>query len=64
MDYMIKYWKTKTSRLEGKVAGVIITGDWDRSQYITGGVCNFTHALDMILPHYAILSVQSKDEVT
>ncbi|SHL17318.1 Multimeric flavodoxin WrbA [Chitinophaga jiangningensis] len=52
----------KPSRLEGKVAGVIITGDSDGSQHIIGNISNFCNALGMLLPPYCSLAVQSKEQ--
>lgn len=48
---------TGTSRLEGKVGGVLITGDSDGAQHIIGNVCNFFNALGVLVPPYATLSV-------
>jgi len=50
----------KLSRLEGKIAGIIITGDSDGSQHIIGSIGNFVNALGMFVPPFATLSVQSK----
>lgn len=47
----------ETSPLEGKVAGVVITGDSDGAQHIIGTVCNFLNAIGVIVPPHATLSV-------
>ena len=47
------------SRLEGKVGGVVITGDGDGAQHIIGSVANFFNAIGMVFPPYATLSVLS-----
>ncbi|MDB5119275.1 MAG: Multimeric flavodoxin WrbA-like protein [Sphingobacteriales bacterium] len=49
----------KESRLENKVAGIIITGDSDGSQHIIGNISNFLNAIGVVIPPYATLSVQS-----
>ncbi len=45
------------SPLEGKVGGVLITGDSDGAQKIIGSVANFFNAIGLSLPPYASLSV-------
>lgn len=52
----------KPSRLEGKVAGVIITGDSDGSQHIIGNICNFCNAIGLLVPPYASLAVQWSEQ--
>ncbi|MBD1396729.1 flavodoxin family protein [Pontibacter sp. JH31] len=56
----------KRSRLEGKVGGIVITGDSDGAQHIIANVSNFYNAVGMVLPPYASLSVlwekQAKDQ--
>jgi len=47
----------KTSRLEGKVGGIVITGDSDGAQHIIANISNFYNAIGMVLPPYATLSV-------
>ena len=47
----------KRSRLEGKVGGIVITGDSDGAQHIIGSLCNFFNALGLLIPPYATLSV-------
>jgi multimeric flavodoxin WrbA len=47
----------QTSRLDGKVGGIVITGDSDGAQHIIGNVANFFNAIGLILPPYASLSV-------
>ena len=50
----------KTSRLDGKVGGVIITGDSDGAQHIIASIANFFNAIGLTLPPYATLSVLSE----
>lgn len=45
------------SPLEGKVGGVVITGDSDGAQHIIGNVCNFFNAIGILIPPFASLSV-------
>lgn len=45
------------SPLEGKVGGIVITGDSDGAQHIIGNLCNFCNALGVLIPPYATLSV-------
>jgi multimeric flavodoxin WrbA len=45
------------SRLEGKVGGIVITGDSDGAQHIIGNIANFFNAIGLVLPPYASLSV-------
>jgi multimeric flavodoxin WrbA len=47
----------KPSGLEGKVAGVIITGDSDGAQHITGQIYNFVNGIGLLIPPFASLSV-------
>lgn len=47
----------KKSKLEGKVGGIVITGDSDRAQHVIANVSNFYNAMGMVLPPYASLSV-------
>ena len=47
----------KKSRLDGKVAGIVITGDSDGAQNIIASIANFCNALGLVLPPYATLSV-------
>jgi multimeric flavodoxin WrbA len=55
----------KASPLEGKTAGIVITGDSDGAQHIIGNLCNFFNAVGLLVPPYASLSVlwerQAKD---
>lgn len=46
----------KPSRLEGKVGGVVITGDSDGAQHIITNLCNFFNAVGLLIPPYATLS--------
>ncbi|PYS98805.1 MAG: flavodoxin family protein [Acidobacteria bacterium] len=50
----------KTSRLDGKVGGIIITGDSDGAQHIIANLANFFNAVGLALPPYATLSVLSE----
>jgi multimeric flavodoxin WrbA len=45
------------SPLEGRVGGIVITGDSDGAQQIIGGLCNFFNAVGLLIPPYATLSV-------
>lgn len=47
----------KSSRLEGKVGGVVITGDSDGAQHVIANISNFFNAIGIALPPYATLSV-------
>lgn len=47
----------KPSPLEGKVGGIVITGDSDGAQHIIGNLCNFFNGIGLIIPPYATLSV-------
>jgi len=47
----------KRSRLEGKVGGIVITGDSDGAQQIIGTIANFCNAIGIIVPPYTSLSV-------
>ena len=47
----------ETSALEGKTAGIVITGDSDGAQHIIGSLCNFFNAIGLLIPPYATLSV-------
>ncbi len=49
--------KGKKSRVEGKVGGIVITGDSDGAQHIIGNIANFYNALGIAFPPYASLSV-------
>lgn len=60
--------KGKTSKLKGKVGGIVITGDSDGAQHVISNISNFFNAVGIILPPYATLSVlwegQAKDKKT
>lgn len=45
------------SPLEGKVAGIVITGDSDGAQHVIGNLLNFFNAVGLLVPPYATLSV-------
>ncbi|MDB5237782.1 MAG: flavodoxin [Candidatus Kaiserbacteria bacterium] len=46
----------KTSKLEGKLGGVIITGDSDGAQHITGSIFNFLNGLGVAIPPFAAIT--------
>ena len=52
-----KLLEGKPSGLEGKVAGIVITGDSDGAQHIIGNLSNFCNAVGVLIPPYATLSV-------
>lgn len=45
------------SPLDGKVAGIVITGDSDGAQHIIGNLMNFLNAVGVVVPPFATLSV-------
>ncbi len=45
------------SRLEGKIGGIVITGDSDGAQHIIANLSNFFNAIGLLLPPYCTLSV-------
>ncbi|CAA9534427.1 MAG: hypothetical protein AVDCRST_MAG96-3794 [uncultured Segetibacter sp.] len=47
----------KPSRLDGKVGGIVITGDSDGAQHVIANIANFYNAIGLIFPPYATLSV-------
>lgn len=47
----------KPSGLEGKAAGIVITGDSDGAQAIIGNLCNFFNGVGLLVPPYGTLSV-------
>jgi multimeric flavodoxin WrbA len=47
----------KPSGLEGKVGGIVITGDSDGAQTVIGNLCNFFNAIGLLIPPFATLSV-------
>ncbi|WP_018479378.1 flavodoxin family protein [Pontibacter roseus] len=49
--------KGQQSRLEGKVGGIVITGDSDGAQHVIANLSNFYNAIGLALPPYATLSV-------
>lgn len=49
----------KGSALDGKAGGILITGDSDGVQHITGNITNFFGAIGIKSPPYAALSVIS-----
>lgn len=46
----------KKSKLEGKVGGIVITGDSDGAQHVISNIANFFNAVGIVLPPYATLS--------
>jgi len=50
------------SKLAGRAAGIIITGDSDGAQHIIGNISNFVNAIGLVLPPYASLSVLWKGQ--
>jgi multimeric flavodoxin WrbA len=52
----------KSSRLDGKVGGVVITGDSDGAQHIIASIANFFNAVGLLLPPFATLSVLSEKQ--
>jgi multimeric flavodoxin WrbA len=49
-----------TSRLYRKAFGIVVTGDSDGAEHITGNLANFANALGMHFPPYATLTVLSE----
>ena len=47
----------KGSPLDGKVGGIVITGDSDGAQHVIGNLSNFFNAIGVVVPPYATLSV-------
>ena len=47
----------KGSPLDGRVGGIVITGDSDGAQHVIGNLGNFFNAIGVLLPPYATLSV-------
>ena len=45
------------SPLEGKPAGIVITGDSDGAQHVIGNISNFCNAIGLLVPPFATLSV-------
>jgi len=58
----------KPSPLEGKVGGIVITGDSDGAEHVIGNIGNFFNAIGLLIPPYATFSVlwddQAKDKDT
>ena len=58
----------KPSPLEGKVGGIVITGDSDGAEHVIGNIGNFFNAIGLLVPPYATFSVlwddQAKDKDT
>jgi multimeric flavodoxin WrbA len=52
----------KPSRLEGKVGGIVITGDSDGAQQIIGNTANLCNAVGIIVPPHASLSVLAEEQ--
>jgi multimeric flavodoxin WrbA len=47
----------KGSPFDGKVGGIVITGDSDGAQQIIGNLCNFFNGIGLLIPPYCTLSV-------
>lgn len=47
----------KPSGLEGKAAGIVVTGDSDGAQTIIANIANFTNGVGLVVPGYATLTV-------
>ncbi len=47
----------KDSKLDGKVGGIVITGDSDGAQNVISNISNFFNAIGIILPPFSTLSV-------
>lgn len=47
----------KTSKLAGKVGGIVVTGDSDGAQHIIGNFANFFSAVGVLCPPFAALTV-------
>ena len=45
------------SPFDGKVGGIVITGDSDGAEHVIGNICNFFNAVGLLIPPYATLSV-------
>ncbi len=43
--------------LDGKVGGIIVTGDSDGAEQIIGNLCNFFNAIGLLIPPFATLTV-------
>lgn len=58
----------KPSQLDGKVAGIIVTGDSDGAEHIVGNISNFLNGIGIVFPPYCTLTVlwegQSKNAKT
>lgn len=54
--------KGKKSRLEGKVGGIVVTGDSDGAEHIIGNISNFFNAVGLLLPPYTTLTVLWKGQ--
>ena len=51
----------KPSGLEGKVGGIVITGDSDGVQAIIGNLCNFFNGIGLLIPPYSTLTVIAEE---
>lgn len=51
--------KRKKSLIDGKVGGIIVTGDSDGAEHVIGNIANFWNAIGIILPPYSTLTVLS-----
>jgi hypothetical protein len=53
----------QTSRLDGKVGGIVITGDSDGAQYIIENIANFLNATRLLLPPFATWQLCTRDKL-
>lgn len=54
--------QTGKSGLDGKIGGIIITGDSDGGEQIIGIISNFLNAIGILLPPYATITVLSQQQ--
>jgi multimeric flavodoxin WrbA len=52
-----KVMNGEPSGLEGKVGGIVITGDSDGAQEVIGHICNFCNGVGLLIPPYGTMSV-------
>lgn len=57
-----KLMKGEPSGLEQKAGGLIVTGDSDGAQHITGNIANFFNAIGLHFPPFAALTVMSPEQ--
>ncbi len=49
--------ENKEVLLEGKVGGIVVTGDSDGAEHVIGNLCNFFNAIGLLIPPFATLTV-------